>query len=95
MPNTVPKNKKTPVDNDGTVRLSPHARQRCAEMSISTKRVKRGMRTALVSAPTRHPGRTITVIDDEIAVVHANGTVITVLWAGALGRGDARNGDAS
>jgi hypothetical protein len=88
MRTTVPKDNQTPVDNDGTVRLSPHARQRCAEMGLPTKRIKRGMRAPQASYPTPY-GRTITLIDDTVAVVHVDGVVVTVLWNGEFVRGDA------
>jgi hypothetical protein len=68
----------------GTPKLTHHARQRCLEMGVTTKRVKRMVRQPDVDRPSRGRRR-IAVRDDDpaIACVYEQDEpplVITVLW---------------
>lgn len=70
----------------GTARMTEHARRRCVEMRVGTKRVKRLLRNPDITR-TSYMGRYLAVsdADPEIAVVYAKGadgtcTVITVLY---------------
>lgn len=70
-----------------TVSLTPHARQRCEEMGVSTKRVKHALRPKNRSAswPGKH-GKDVFVrcaSEPELAFIvsaHDPNLVITVLW---------------
>jgi len=72
-------------DRPVTARLSPHARQRCLEMHVETKRIKRLLRQpTLTYATYKSRWMATSEADPEIAVVYAkspDGTldVITVL----------------
>jgi hypothetical protein len=73
-------------DRPTTARLTNHARQRCDEMRVQTKRVKRLVREPDITR-TSYDGRWLAVSDrdPEIAVVYAKHpdgtcTVITVLY---------------
>jgi len=73
------------TDRPITPRLTEHARQRCAEMHVETKRVKRLLQRPTLTYST-HSDRLMATseADPEIAVVYANSpdgtvTVITVL----------------
>lgn len=84
-----PTHEEDPVSDPSqpnTARLSQHARHRCAEMHVNTKRVKRLLRSPDITR-TSYNDRYLAVADSdpEIAVVyakHADGTctVITVLY---------------
>lgn len=71
-----------------TPMLTEHARQRCAEMGISTKVAKRICQhpTCVYPSPPHHPGDRIMLTSDrhpQYLVIAANGeplTVVTVLW---------------
>lgn len=72
-----------------TAVLTDHARMRCVEMSVATKRVKRVVRNPDVdycSTQMDHSRRVCFRHDDTIAVVYQPGfdgeppLVITVLW---------------
>ena len=69
-----------------TAKLSEHARRRCLEMHVTTKRVKKLVRQPDITR-TSYNGRWLAVsdADPEIAVVYAKApdgtcTVITVLY---------------
>lgn len=70
-----------------TPRFTDHARQRCVEMGLTTKQVKRAFRTASVDypGPAVHGPNRIKV-GDGIAIAYdtVDGipTVLTVLWGG-------------
>lgn len=69
--------------------LSHHARERCAEMGLSTKQVKRALEHVEMTYPsTDYDGNPVKVsVADGLAIVHNDeGTVITVLWHGREGR---------
>jgi hypothetical protein len=72
-------------DRPVTARLTPHARARCAEMHVETKRVKRLLRRPTLTYATYADRLMATSEEDpEIAVVFAKGPdgtldVITVL----------------
>lgn len=73
-------------DRPRTAVLSRHARERCAEMGVGSKRVKRLLRQPDITR-TSYMGRYVAVADSdpEIAVVYAQAsdgthTVITVLY---------------
>jgi hypothetical protein len=51
----------------GTPKLTPHARQRCVEMGVGTKRVQRIVRQPDVDRPSRGRRR-IAVRDDDPAI---------------------------
>lgn len=63
-----------------TPALTHHARSRAAQMGIPTKHVKRAIQHPDCVYPARD-GTTISVAG-ALAVVHAHGVVITVLWNG-------------
>jgi hypothetical protein len=75
-----------------TPRVSPHARQRCQEMGISTKRAKRVVMRPDIVRPANRPGRpkgaykmAVSDADPEIAVVFIETrcdrpVIVTVLW---------------
>ena len=73
-------------DQPPTPRLSQHARQRCDEMHVGTKRVKRLLRSPdVVRCSYNDRYLAVSDADPEIAVVfakHPDGTctVITVLY---------------
>ena len=76
----------TDMDRPMTARLTNHARQRCDEMRINTKRVKNLVRNPDITR-TSYMDRWLAVSDrdPEIAVVYAKQpdgtcTVITVLY---------------
>lgn len=63
-----------------TPQLCPHARERCEQMGISTKRAKRVVQRALVSYGDR--SRRVVFSDDpDVAVVYneTTRTIVTVL----------------
>ena len=69
-----------------TARMSEHARRRCVEMQVTTKRVKHLLRNPDITRTT-YDGRLLAVADSdpEIAVVFARApdgtcTVVTVLY---------------
>lgn len=74
-----------PVDPGSTPRLSIHARARCVEMEVSTKRVKR----IVINADVRYQQSTGVTIarwdeDPTLAVVYVPGAppvVVTVVFA--------------
>jgi hypothetical protein len=68
----------TPPSRTATPSLTPHARNRAAQMGVPTKQVKRAIQFPDCTYPARD-GRTISVAG-ALAVVHAHGVVITVLW---------------
>ena len=60
-------------DLPATPRLSHHARERCAEMQVSTKRAKRIVRSADLRRPARDGAVIATSQDDPaIAVVYVS-----------------------
>lgn len=72
-----------------TARLTAHAQQRCNEMQVSSKRVKRLVRNPSINHVTWANRWVATSNDDpDIAVVYAvadgQPTVITVLWRSAV-----------
>lgn len=64
------------------VKLSDHARQRAAEMGVSTKRIKQLFRNPHLDYPsTNHPNCRVAVHGDlAIPYDPRTGIVITVLW---------------
>lgn len=71
-----------------TPRFTEHARQRCTEMGLTTKQVKRTFRTAALDypGPEQHGANRIRV-GDGIAIAYSIGpdgtpVVCTVLWDG-------------
>lgn len=74
------------------VTLSCHARQRCIEMGIPTKRVKRAFRDRCGHdyPSLTYPGQRVLVID-ELAIPYdpSTMTVITVMWNGYFVRPEA------
>lgn len=81
---------------DQTPRLTEHARERCAEMGLTTKRAKRVVQNPDVVYPGRRgegadPDAYIALSDEdtEIAVVFVPEEpprIITVLWNGDFSR---------
>lgn len=80
------------VDVPETYTMSPHARERIAEMGLHKRDVRKAIRDAVTSYPGR-PSRdghsTRVYIANGLAVVTREDKpwVITVLWDGKEGRG--------
>lgn len=75
------------VATNDTPRLTEHARQRCAEMGVGTKRAKRVVRSPDVCYPGTHQGELVCYRDDDsiaCAFVETDGrrVILTVLWKG-------------
>lgn len=66
-----------------TPRLSYHARQRCAEMGVTTKRAKRIVQDPDLVRPAQGALMAVSDADPDIAVVFTEETpptIITVVW---------------
>lgn len=69
-----------------TPRLTEHARQRCREMDVRTKRVKAVVREPAMTYPGNHRGETIAV-GDGLAIAYVEDDdgqphVLTVMYHG-------------
>lgn len=70
-----------------TPRLTEHARQRCREMDVRTKRVKRVLRAPEIVYPSDRVDDALVAVGDGLAIPYltdAGGTpvALTVLWHG-------------
>jgi hypothetical protein len=71
------------VNDAVTPRLSEHARVRCGEMGVGTKRVKAIVRTADVRRPSRGLVMATRKDEPDIAVLYEDSdppVVVSVLW---------------